>query len=285
VLALGALYMFTISTDERSTAYWIGLGVATFMFFSIVFPVFKLNERPEYQQRGETNLFRAFRDVFKNPHARLIVTVFFIENLGSAVIATLSAYVMEYIVKRPDLLPFFFLLYIVPALIFVPLWIKLSARFGKKELWCFSMFALAFGFSGLFFVGEGDFMLLFALGLVAGMGGGCGQVVGPSIQADIIDYDEWQTGQRKEGAYFAVWNFVKKAAFGIMVIVTGFALDWSGFVPNVEQTESTKFILSSLYGIFPGLCYFIGSIMFLRFSLDEAQWSKIRAELDSRNKH
>ena len=275
-LALGALYLFSVSDNPRETALVISLGVAVFMMISVIPPVLKLPERPEYQQRGENSIFKAFGDVFRNPHARLVVTVFFIENLGTAVIATLSAYVLEYIVKRPDLLPWFFLLYVLPAVITVPLWIWLSRLIGKKQLWCASMFAMSLGFGGLFFAREGDHILVFILAAIAGMGGGCGNVVGPSIQADIIDYDEWQTGQRKEGAYFAVWNFVRKAAFGIMIVITGLVLQYSGFEPNVEQAESTKMAMSSLFGLFPGACYLIGATLFLRFNLDERAWRSIR---------
>ena len=35
----------------------------------------------------------------------------------------------------------------------------------------------------------------------------CGFVVAPSIKADIVDFDEYQTNERKEGAYLAAWSF------------------------------------------------------------------------------
>ena len=56
-------------------------------------------------------------------------------------------------------------------------------------------------------------------GEIAGVGGGCGQVVGPSIQADVVDYDERATGERKEGIYFAAWAFVRKSAFGVATML------------------------------------------------------------------
>ena len=281
LLALVALYLMTQAEDQREMAFWLMLPIAIFIFFSMVIPTLRLEERQEYQDRGENNIYKAFRDVFSNPHARLIVLVFFIENLGGAAIGALAAYVFEYIVKMPELLSVFFLLYIVPALVTVPFWIRLSARFGKKNLWLVSMFCMAVSFSCLFFVGENDWELLFLIGCIAGMGAGCGNVVGPSIKADIIDVDELQTGQRKEGAYFAVWNFVRKFAHGLMIIGAGLLLDLSGFVPNVEQTEATKTAMSAMIGLIPGFCYLVGTIVFTRFSLDEKQWQKVRSQLDA----
>ena len=44
--------------------------------------------------------------------------------------------------------------------------------------------------------------------VTAGLAAGCGGTLSPSIQGDVIDYDEMVTGERKEGSYFAAWNFV-----------------------------------------------------------------------------
>ena len=116
----------------------------------------------------------------------------------------------------------------------------------------------------------------------AGLANGCGGTIGPSVQGDVIDYDEYVSGERKEGAYFAAWNFVYKSATGLMLLMTGFALAWSGFVPNVEQTMTVKMTLVTLYGLFPLVCYVVGAYLFSKFELDEAAYIDIRASLDAR---
>ena len=100
----------------------------------------------------------------------------------------------------------------------------------------------------------------------------------------MIDYDELKTGERKEGTYFATWNFVFKLATGITLVLTGFALDLAGFIPNVEQSASAKRVLLLLYGAFPMFCYLLGALIFYRyFTLDEAAHAQIREELDARS--
>lgn len=68
-------------------------------------------------------------------------------------------------------------------------------------------------------------------------------MVSPSIQADVIDYDEYLTGERKEGSYFAAWGLVQKNAGGISAMITGSGLQFSGFRPSVEQSAATKLVL------------------------------------------
>ena len=118
-------------------------------------------------------------------------------------------------------------------------------------------------------------MIVFAA-IFAGLAAGCGGTVGPSIQGDVIDYDEFLTGERKEGSYFSAWSFVQKSAAGVMLLLTGFVLQASGFVPNQPQTMTVQVAMVSLYGMFPLVCYVIGSVMMMRFKLDETEHARIR---------
>jgi GPH family glycoside/pentoside/hexuronide:cation symporter len=284
LLALVGLYVLTTSQAPRAAALSIAVPIALFTALAIALAVAHLRERPELSGRGPADPVAAFADVARNPHARLLLVVFGIESLGSATIGVLVPYVADYVVGRPELTAPIILSYFVPVVLFTPLWIRLSQRYGKKRLWVFSMALTAVAFGGLFFVRPGApgvaAMTLF--GVLGGIGGSCGQVVGPSIQADVIDWDEHRTGQRKEGVYFAAWNFVRKAAFGVVAMLTGTTLSLIGFVPNQPQSESTLFALRVLFGIFPGASFVIGTLLFLRFGLNEREHAEIRAALDGR---
>jgi GPH family glycoside/pentoside/hexuronide:cation symporter len=118
--------------------------------------------------------------------------------------------------------------------------------------------------------------------VTAGLAAGCGGTLSPSIQGDVIDYDEMVTGERKEGSYFAAWNFVYKGATGVMMLLTGFVLQFAGFAPNEDQTMTVQVSMVTLYGLFPLVCYLIGAALFTRFKLDETEHAKIRKALDER---
>ena len=64
-------------------------------------------------------------------------------------------------------------------------------------------------------------LIMFIGGLFAGIAAGCGVGIGPSIKGDVIYYDEYLTGERKEGSYFAALNFVYKSAYGVMLLLQG----------------------------------------------------------------
>jgi len=146
------------------------------------------------------------------------------------------------------------------------------------------MVVTGFAFGGMFFLNEGDDLILIVLASIAGAAGGCGGTINPSIKSDVIDYDEYQTGERKEGAYFAAWYFVTKSAYGVMLTVTGFALGIVGFMPNVEQTEGVILMMKFLYGGIPFIFYLAGAVLLMRFAFNEKEHREIVAQLEARGR-
>lgn len=282
VLGMGGVFLLRTATEPRLTAFLLAAVSGAIVAGTIVFAAARLPERADFQGRGARAIGKSFSDVFRNPHGRLLLAVFAIENFGAASIGMLAPYVMEYLVKAPQFTELFILVYFVPQFALTPIWIRLAKRFGKKNMWVFSMSAMALGYLAMFFIEEGRYALIFGVVALLGLGGGCGSVVGPAIQADVIDYDEYQTGERKEGAYVAIWNFVRKAAAGVTAMMTGFVLQAVGFEPNVEQSENTKLAMRALIGLLPAVCYAFGTLIFLRFGLNEREHAALQRELEQR---
>lgn len=280
--AVGGVYFLATTEDKRQVAGVLAVIVAVSCCVLIGLAVAALRERSEYQGRGSTNLFRAFRDVLANPHAVPLLFVFFVENFGTAMIGVMAPFLMKYIYGSEAMTPVFIGMYMVPALLFIPFWIRLSRSVGKRRLWLFATATLAVGFSLMYFASPERMWLMYAIVTIVGIGSGCGQVVGPSIQADVIDWDEWHTGERKEGAYFAVWNFMRKMAYGLSAMTVGYVLSAVGFVPNAEQTPATLEGMRVIVGFVPGACYTLGFLLLLRFRLDETEHARIRQALADR---
>ena len=292
ILSLGTMMLllneeFREGGDVRAMAEEYALYAIIAMSVLVLYAVVNLRERPEFQGRLNSSPTSAFRDVWQNPHARLLVIVTFIENVGSSAIAVLTLYVTQYVVGAPLSAPFIILAYMLPSTASVPMWLPLSRRFGKIRVWMVGMALYGLAFGGMFFLPfmetvDARLTLIIVMAGFAGLAAGCGGTIGPSVQGDVIDYDEYKTGERKEGSYFAVWNFTYKSALGVMLLLTGFVLEASGFVPNQPQTMTVQISMVSLYGALPLLCYGIGVVLFSRFTLTEQEYSVIRAELDRR---
>jgi len=173
--------------------------------------------------------------------------------------------------------------YAVPQVAFTPFWMWLARRIGKQRAWTAALLASSVPFTWFYFLAEPGitfWLLTFLCGFLAG----CGSVVQPSIQADVIDYDELTTGDRKEGAYLAVYNLVRKSAASLCALVTGLVLQYADFQPNQVQSEGTVDAIRAIFGLLPAGCYLIGGLLFLRFSFNEPEHRAARAALDRRGR-
>ena len=283
LLGLAVFYALVSSESPRSLAVWLAVGLAGLGALLTTAGISRQRERAEHQGRGGEGITNAFADVFRNPHARILLAMYAIESFGGATGGLLALYVMHYIVKLPESYTIIILLlHIVPSFVLPPLWIYLSRRLGKRRLWAIATGIASVSWFFHSFLSEGMIFLWGVMAFVSGTTSGLGQVIGLSVKADVIDYDELVTGERKEGAYLAVWTFIQKSMSGVLAMVLGFTLQWVGFEPNVEQSEATQRAILALYGFLPSACYAVGLVLLLRFRLNEAEHAEIRRQLDAR---
>lgn len=298
-LALGAFYL--LMEAEKPAESWLGLGSrevalgvavvgAVVGLASIVTLVSFIRERPEYQGRGPNRIFGAYRDVFSNRHAQLLLFVYLVQTFGTASMGMLAAYLFQYILKAPNwMMSVMVGAFVFPMAMSIPFWVRISRRFGKARcvtatLWILGVLycALYFGMTEWQFENPAVIGLACSCAGVLGVVSACGYVVSPSIKADIIDVDEYHTNERKEGAYLAAWSFTQKTAAALAAMLLGAALEVVGYTPGVEQTGPARFVIAALISFVPGIGFMAAALLFGRFDLDEKEHLRIRTELDNR---
>ncbi len=283
MIAFACMQVVRNAESQREAAGEVAVVVIVIMLVLII-PPGLVRERAEYQGRGAAHPFRALGDVLRNPHGRLFMLVHTIEMMGSGVLGILSPYMIEYVLKRPDLIGPLPAVYVVCSAVSIPVWVRLSRRFGKRNSWMAAMVVTGLSFGGTFMVGENDVVPMIMLLVFAGTAAGCGGTVGPSILADVIDYDEYMSGERKEGVYSAAWGFTLKAGHALVILLVGAVLEFSGFRPNVDQTATADLALRGLYAGLPLTAFLTGAFLFRHFRLDQKEHARIRAELDLRDR-
>lgn len=276
--SLGLVAWLTSTDDKRGVATVVafvcgGLACAT----TLVTALFV--REPETAKPPRARPFGAMLDVWRNHSARLLLMVFFIARCGSGALSALGAYLADYLVGDESMLPWLIGVYALAGLSFVPVGAALSRRFSKGAVWSWSMVASAVAFLGLYFVGEGDILLVVLCAGVVGMGDTGESMLGRSMQADVIDADEVATGERKEGVYFAVWGLVQKSAYGVSLLIAGIALQVSGYEPNVTQSGPAEQSLRLLLSVFPAAAYLVAFVLARRYTIGEAEHRRLRAQL------
>lgn len=279
ILSAVTILLLEQADDPRAAAGWLAAGAAVLLIVGIAWPTWVIEERSEYQRRSsQKNPYRAFGDVLSNPHARLLLGVFFVETLGFQAVVSLLPYITEYILGIQGATGYFLFAAIGSTLLFLPIWLPLSRRFGKARVWTATLAGKALLFLLIFFISPGDEAYVYGITFCFGALTGAGAVLGPSLQADVIDTDEARTGERKEGTFFAAWGLAMKAAVGFSLLLSGLVLESSGFEPNVEQSESALLGLRVLTSVIPVVLHVVAVLLLLRFKLDADRYQEERRQ-------
>jgi Na+/melibiose symporter-like transporter len=284
ILGLGAFYWIGLGEPRTRVQVFAIVGGAA-LAASILFAAWRLPERAEYQGRGATNPWRAFGDVVRNPHARLLLVMYAVETIGAGAIVTLAPYISQYVYGDASLTTALAAVYVLPGILAAPLGIALADRIEKSRLWLAAMVTTCAGFLALTFLSPSSpatLALLLGVLVALGLAAGVGNVCAPAIKADIIDFDEYRTGERKEGAYLAVWQFVAKCSGSVTPALALGSLQLAGFQPNVAQSDLVIWVMRFFFGLFPALCFVAGICIFLRFRFNEREHAEVRRALDAR---
>lgn len=104
-----------------------------------------------------------------------------------------------------------------------------------------------------------------------------------TIGADIMDYDELNTGKRREGAFSACGSWMNKAGNALGYFLSGQVLGLTGFsADKVTQSPETIFWIRAMLAGIPiaGVCF--AAWFMWRFPLTQEKMAVIRAQLEAR---
>ena len=221
--------------------------------------------------------------VFRNKPFMVLLFSYALSALGGALPASLILYYVEDVLGSSRG-PLYLLVYLFTGCVFLPLWVRLSAKIEKKSAWLLSMALNTGAFSAVFFLTQGQELGFAALVFLSGVGAGATLALPSSMQADVIDYDEWLTGKRREGLYVGLWSVVKKAAAGLGAAFGFLVLDHYGYQGGEQGvvSEQARLALRALYAAVPSLCNFLAIAAALPYALTRAEHARIRGEIEER---
>ncbi|HXN12856.1 MAG TPA: MFS transporter, partial [Candidatus Acidoferrales bacterium] len=184
--------------------------VLTLLYWLLVLTV---KERPDFVARESNPLVPGVRRALRNRPFAILLASYVVGSIAGAIPATMMPFFNAYVIRPADPITSLSLLlagYFGFGFVSLPMWVALARRIGKLNAWLTSFFLGISGGALMFLLGPGDLKALFVLICWAGIGFGAGLFLTPSMQADVIDYDELYTGKRREAQYTAFWSMLPK---------------------------------------------------------------------------
>ncbi|MDH3685880.1 MAG: MFS transporter [Myxococcales bacterium] len=279
LLAVAAITAFEALPDARLAGRIVAPLAAALGVALTVYAVWNLRERAEFQGRGPRHPLRAFRDVWRNRNARILILVFTIQQLGVVSLTVCIPFFAEYVLGTPEYTSLYIGAMLGSTILGVPVWMRVAPYWEKRTSMILAMLLAGIAIACLTIAPAGNVWIVVVVAAFGGLAAAGCDVLFPSLQADVIDWDELQSGERKEGAYFATWSFAAKTSGALASTLVGVTLGLMGFVPNVPQEPNVLLGMRLLAGLVPAGLWLCGTLIFLRFDLGKAEHARILAAL------
>jgi Na+/melibiose symporter-like transporter len=159
-----------------------------------------------------------------------LLGVFVANGIASSIPATLVLFFIDDVLKAKGHEGTLLAAYFVAGAAAMPLWVRLSARFGKVRAWRFAMVLSIVAFVWAATLREGDAVAFGIVCIASGIALGADLALPPSLLADVIDRGG---GMRATGAYFGLWTLVTKLN---LALAAGLALPLLGGLGYVSGT-------------------------------------------------
>jgi GPH family glycoside/pentoside/hexuronide:cation symporter len=193
------------------------------------------------------------------------------------------------------------ILFFVMIFISVPFYSKLIDKYSLKKVFLFILILTGFTFILHFFIGWIFASAVIGM-LLLGIGFGGYFVTNQLVIADVIDYDEVQTGKRRETSYSGVNALITKPAVSVGPVLFLWIINEFGFsneIANlnktlnqtldfiniyIPQSSSAQLGIMIAFTIIPAIFILIAAVIIAFFPLSGNEWIETKEELGRKHK-
>jgi GPH family glycoside/pentoside/hexuronide:cation symporter len=212
-------------------------------------------ERPGFARDSADGFAGAVRALLRRPAYRRLTGAFLTARIGVDVASAMMLFYFSYWLGRPQDFPLAMGAMLLAVMASLPLWLRAARRFDKRTLFAAGALWWIAIQAGMTWLGPGHpRWLAFALLGLAGIGYAVVDLMPWSMLGDVIDEDELETGERRDGLFAGGFTFVRKLGGASGVAAAGFVLEAAGFAAGRPQSESALLAIRLLTAVLPALC-------------------------------
>eukprot|EP00943_MAST-04B_sp_MAST-4B-sp1_P007113 g7113.t1 len=293
-LCVDACKAFNALDSERKAFSYVGICFGAWYIITMMNCVFWLRERSQKPGGGKlpkpAPMVPSMLNTMENVAFTSLLPAWACDAIFTGILSSMLMYFVRYVVV-PEYQPgcndglntadwkcssthvagLSVTMLLISAFLGTPLWLFIAGKLGKRKTWLLWSFTSAITNFLFIFVGEGDVMLNVGVAALNGLPMGA-KFLADAINADIIDYDEFLTGQRSEATYTMFKSFLPKICAIPASAIPLALLNMVGHVPPKNgiiqrQPESVKTYVITVSVWIGSTLSFIAFLLKFRFPL------------------
>jgi len=269
-MLMGSYGLYIISElggDDQGHGFLLfSCVIVIFFIFSSLLTAVNVKEKVKISTLVEK--FSA-KDVLKiitsNDQLKALIGTVLSFNIAIQLVGGFAIYYFTYAVGRADLFPIFMLATGIAEMVGVFLFPHISAILPRRYTWliaCSFPIICCIVLVLTSVISPESAILTGIAGAALKFGGGIANGLSTVMLADVVDYGEHKLGRRSESIIFSVQTMLVKFAGAFAGFFIGIGLTLVGYVPNIEQSESTIMGLRTLMIVLPVLLMIISAMVY-----------------------
>jgi GPH family glycoside/pentoside/hexuronide:cation symporter len=240
-------------------------------------------ERPEFAGRAEIGFVEGARRLAAHGSYRRLVGLYLCARIAVDIVGAMFLFYFTYWLNRPGDFPITMSILLITVVLSLPIWLRVARHTDKRTLF---IFGCCWWIVAQIFIAslQPDWprWTIFVIAGLAGIGYAVADLMPWAMLGDVIDEDELETGERREGIYAGFLTFLRKLGGATGVFIAGVALDLAGFVGGREQSPGTLDSIRGLTSLAPALFLALGAYIAIGYPLTRTRHDAIRKALEGR---
>ncbi|MBS3029579.1 MAG: MFS transporter [Dolichospermum sp. DET50] len=246
-------------------------------------------KRISLPQEAEIPFFEQLKIVFSNKPFLFVIAIYLFSWLGVQITASIIPYfVVNCMRLQEGDVPNVMIAVQGTALVMLFVWSYLSKKIGKKLVYFLGMSSWIIAAAGLFFLQPNQVGLMYVMAVMAGVGVSTAYLIPWSMIPDVIELDELQTGQRREGIFYGFMVLLQKFGLAFGLFLVGNTLQAYGFKEAVIgqtslpiQPESALLAIRIAVGPIPTVCLIAGLVLIYFYPITREMHAEIMLKLQA----
>lgn len=289
LLAAAALQPLAAAFGGGARGYQ-GAGIVAGLWVMAVWPfVHRVTfERPGTGTVPDAGLLESIRSLVRHAAFVRLTAVYILGRIAIDLTSTMFLYYFTWWLGRKEDFGITLGLFLVCVALSMPFWNAIARRVDKHTIFLMGVGSWILSQAGLF-AAQPDWprAWIFLGAAIGGVGYAAADMIPWSMLGEVVDEDELETGQRREGVYFGLFMFLRKLGGASAVALALFVLELAGYRGGdavTRQPDQTLLTIRVLTAAVPAGFVALAGIVALRFPITRARHAEILAGLHARRK-
>ncbi|MCX8058704.1 MAG: MFS transporter [Spirochaetes bacterium] len=287
-LICGTLPKIIINKTGGGASGFLTMAIIFGIFFSVPWLFVFLgtfedeNRYKDQETQKVSEFFKGILSVFKNKSFRIHIGMYIAAYVAMDFIMALFIYYLQKYLNKPSLYVPCMGTILITQILFLPLYVFISNKFGKGVAFRIGLPLWALGLIISFFLTptSTNFIVLIVC-FIIGAGLSAGVFVPYAILPSVVEIDTLITTKNRAGLYSGAMTLIRKTVQAIALALIGLYLQLIKYDANAKtlSNETLNGIKAGFF-LFPFILLFIGFLIGLKFKVTPKTFEVIKNEIE-----